>query len=365
MKVLLCSRNLILRNILATFFLTLPVLILSAQPLRVGIAGLSHDHVNGIMHQYKNGEVIIAGIAEADDNLVQRFKKTYQLPDSLFYKTITDMLSHIKPDAVLAYNAIADHLSVVEACAPKGISVMVEKPLATTVEQTDRMAALVKQYHIKLLTNYETTWYGSLQQAYKMVQDNAIGNIRKIIFHTGHQGPKEIGCSADFLQWLTDPVKNGGGALTDFGCYGANIMTWLMGGKAPIAVTCITRHIKPDIYPKVDDDATIMLEYPDATGIIEASWNWPYGMKEMEVFGQKSSLHEVNGNVLEKRDNASYYLIDYKQDIYRNNLIYLHDVLNGTLKPDNDLSSLENNLIVVKILDAARRSAKEGKRVTL
>jgi len=225
MKVLLCSRNLILRNILATFFLTLPVLILSAQPLRVGIAGLSHDHVNGIMHQYKNGEVIIAGIAEADDNLVQRFKKTYQLPDSLFYKTITDMLSHIKPDAVLAYNAIADHLSVVEACAPKGISVMVEKPLATTVEQTDRMAALVKQYHIKLLTNYETTWYGSLQQAYKMVQDNAIGNIRKIIFHTGHQGPKEIGCSADFLQWLTDPVKNGGGALTDFGCYGANIMT--------------------------------------------------------------------------------------------------------------------------------------------
>ena len=79
------------------------------------------------------------------------------------------MLEHIKPDAVLAYNAIADHLAVVEACAPKGVSVMVEKPLATTVKQAERMKALVDQYHIHLLTNYETTWYSSNQQIYEMV----------------------------------------------------------------------------------------------------------------------------------------------------------------------------------------------------
>ena len=79
------------------------------------------------------------------------------------------MLEHVKPDAVLAYNAIADHLSVVEACAPKGISVMVEKPLATTVAQAERIAALAKQYHIQVLTNYETTWYPSNQQVYEMV----------------------------------------------------------------------------------------------------------------------------------------------------------------------------------------------------
>ena len=250
------------------------------QPLRVGIAGLSHDHVNGIMNQYKKGEVIIIGIAEADAQLVQRIKKTFQLPDSIFYTTISGMLEHIKPDAVLAYNAIADHLAVVEACAPKGISVMVEKPLATTVQQADRMEALVKQYHIQLLTNYETTWYSSNQQLYEMVNGEHIaGNIRKMVVHMGHQGPKEIGCTTDFLQWLTDPVKNGGGALIDFGCYGANLMTWLMDGKAPISVTAVTKQIKPKIYPKVDDDATILLEYPDATGIVEASWNWPYNIR--------------------------------------------------------------------------------------
>src|ERR1700678_339544 len=227
--------------------------------LRVGVAGLTHDHVHNIMHQFKNGQVIIVGIAEADTQLVARYKRSYQLPDSLFYNDLPSLISHTHPDAVLAYNAIAQHLGVVEICAPLGISVMVEKPLATTVSDATRIAALARQYHIQVLTNYETTWYNTNQQIFEMVNEqHAIGDIRKMIVHDGHQGPKEIGCSPDFLNWLTDPVKNGGGALRDFGCYGANLMTWLMNGQAPISVTALTHHIKPSIYPKVEDDATIL-----------------------------------------------------------------------------------------------------------
>jgi predicted dehydrogenase len=339
---------------------------LAQQPLRVGIAGLKHDHVYGLMENYKKGRVIILGIAESDRQLAQRYKQRYQLPDSLFYTSISAMLDHIKPDAVLAFNPISEHLAVVEACAPRGISVMVEKPLATTVQQATRMKALVDQYHIHLLTNYETTWYASNQQVYKMVYDqDKIGDIRKMVVHDGHQGPKEIGCSPDFLKWLTDPVKNGGGALMDFGCYGANLMTWLMKGKAPIAVTAITRHYKPDVYPKVDDDATILLEYPGAVGQIEASWNWPFGIKDLEVFGVKGYLHALNGNELQERMENSYDPVKLSPPEYTDNLTYLADVLNGKIHPENDLSSLENNLIVVRILEAAKRSAREGKKIVL
>jgi len=337
-----------------------------AQPLRVGIAGLKHDHVLGIMGQYKSGKVIIAGIAEADEQLVQRYKQRFQLPDSIFYKNVSSMLEHIKPDAVLAYNPISEHLSVVEACAPKGISVMVEKPLATTLAQAMRIAQLAKQYHIQVLTNYETTWYPSNHQVYDVIhRDHAIGEIRKMVVHSGHQGPIEIGCSPDFLKWLTDPVKNGGGAVMDFGCYGANLMTWLMNGKAPIAVIAITRHIKPDLYPNVDDDATILLEYPGATGIIEASWNWPFGIKDLEVFGQKSYLHALNANALEKRDSNKLYPVILNPAPYPDNLSYLAAALKGDIHDSNDLSSLENNLIVVRILEAARESAREGKKIVL
>ena len=222
----------------ASFRKTLPTLLIALllttvgfgqKVLRVGVAGLTHDHVHNIMHQFKTGEVIIAGIAESDPQLVARYKKSYQLPDSLFYPSLPELIEHTHPDAVLAYNAISEHLGVVEICAPKGIPVMVEKPLTTTVKDAERIATLAAQYHIRVLTNYETTWYDTNQQIFEMVNEqHAIGDPRKMIVHDGHQGPKEIGCSPDFLNWLTDPVKNGGGASRDFGCYGADLMTWLM-----------------------------------------------------------------------------------------------------------------------------------------
>jgi len=339
---------------------------LGQKVLRVGVAGLTHDHVHNIMHQFKNGEVIIAGIAESDPQLIARYKKSYQLPDSLFYNTLPELIAHTHPDAVLAYNAISEHIGVVEICAPLGISVMVEKPLATTVKDANRIAALAQQYHIHVLTNYETTWYDTNQQIYEMVNgQHAIGDTRKMIVHDGHQGPKEIGCSPDFLNWLTDPVKNGGGALRDFGCYGANLMTWLMNGQAPISVTALTHHIKPSIYPKVEDDATILLEYPNATGIIEASWNWPFSIKDWEVFGTTGYLHALNDKELLERTKRSYDSVTVHPFRYRDNIAYLADVLSGKTDPGNDLSSLPNNLIVVRILEAATRSAKEGRRIVL
>ena len=354
-----------MKNILCSLLL-LSSFIASAQLLKVGVAGLSHDHANGLMNHYKRGEVILLGIAESDANLVARYKSKFQLPDSIFYEDISSMLEKIKPDAVLAYNAISEHIDVVEACAPKGISVMVEKPLATTVKMAERMKALAEQYKIHLLTNYETTWYASNHQLHDMVKkQHTIGDIRKMVVHDGHQGPKEIGCSAEFLAWLTDPEKNGGGALVDFGCYGANLMTWLMDGKPPIAVTAITRQIKPDVYPKVDDEATILLEYPEATGIIEASWNWPFGIKDLEVYGKTGYLHSLNSKTLQQRNKDTYENVEVKPLIYQNNLVYLAAVLRGEIKPESDLSSLNNNIIVVRILEAARRSAKEGRRIVL
>ncbi|TCD15827.1 Gfo/Idh/MocA family oxidoreductase [Pedobacter psychrodurus] len=340
------------------------------QKLNVAIAGLTHDHVYLIMNSYQKAEVNIIGIAESNPELVNRFKNRYKIPDSIFYNNLTDLLKKKKPDVVLAYNAISEHLAVVEVAAPLGISVMVEKPLAITVKQAERMAALATAYKVHVLTNYETTWYPSNQELFKDIKEaNTIGAISKIIVHDGHQGPKEIGVSAAFLSWLTDPNQNGGGALVDFGCYGANLMTWLMDGKAPISVTAITHQIKKDVYPNVDDDATILLEYPSATGIIEASWNWPFSIKDMEVFGTNGYIQAVNDKTLRLKNNgkSDYKIYQAKtlKPIYSNHLSYLSAVLKGEINPANDLSSLSNNLIVVKILAAAKKSAKTGKKVIL
>ncbi|RZK78153.1 MAG: Gfo/Idh/MocA family oxidoreductase [Pedobacter sp.] len=357
-----------MKQLILLFFAFLSINLNAQTKLNVAVAGLNHDHVYLIMNSFQKNEVNIVGIAEANKDLVERFKKRFSLPDNIFYSDIKALLKDKKPDVVLAYNAIADHLAVVEAAAPLGISVMVEKPLAVSVKHAERMAQLARQHKIHLLTNYETTWYSSNQEAYTRVKtDKSIGEIRKIVAHDGHEGPKEIGVSKEFLSWLTDPIQNGGGAIIDFGCYGANLMTWLMNGEAPLSVTAVTKQIKKDVYPNVDDDATIVLEYPTATGIIEGSWNWPFSIKDLEIFGQTGYIQAVNPNTLriKNRGDNDYKTISAKplEEAYRDHLNYLSRVLKNEINPTNDLSSLENNLIVVKILEAAKQSAKEGKKI--
>jgi predicted dehydrogenase len=342
--------------------------LVSAQKLKVCVVGLNHDHIYGILNARKNGQVDIIGISEPNKELWAKYGKMFNIPDSLFYTDIKTMLKNKKPDAVLAYNAVGNHVDVVEVCAPLGLPVMVEKPLAATLKQAKRMEELTDKYHTRLLTNYETTWYASGKFIYDEVANDSIGPIKKMVVHDGHQGPKEIGCSKEFLAWLTDPVLNGAGALNDFGCYGADLMTWLMHGQKPIAVTAVTHQYKPNVYPKVDDDATILVEYPKAMGQIEASWNWPFSIKDMEVFGEHGYLHSLNGTDVDIRMRENRRSSIKAQALpapINDPLVYLEAVLRGKIPGTDDQPSLKYNMIVMQILDAAKRSAKEGKRIVL
>src|SRR5262249_54031763 len=310
----------------------------------------------------------IVGIVEPDQKLVAQAARRYKLRTELFYSSLEDLLAKTNAQAVATFTSTFDHKRVVETCAPHGVHVMMEKPLAVNMEHARAMAAAAKKGNVHLLVNYETTWYTANQAAYKLVHEqNAIGDLRRFVIHDGHQGPKEIGCPPEFLEWLTDPVLNGAGALTDFGCYGADLMTWLMKGERPTSVFAVTQHIKPDVYPKVEDEATIVVTYPKAQGIIQASWNWPYNRKDMEIYGkdgyvlvpQNNQLRILKGNQPETQQTVPP-LTGPESDP----LSCLVAVVHGALKPSG-LTSLDINLTVVEILDAARKSAATGRRVNL
>jgi predicted dehydrogenase len=337
-------------------------------PLRVALAGLAHGHAFGFFDQFqKRTDLQVVGIAEADKQLAAQFQKKYGLASSIFYSDLEEMLKATHAQAVLAYTNTFDHRRVVEICARYGIPVMMEKPLAVSLEDARAIEKAAHAGKIQVLVNYETTWYRSNQAAYDVAHDNSIGEIRKIIVHDGHSGPKEIGVGPEFLAWLVDPKLNGAGALFDFGCYGADLATWLMDGRRPGSVTAVTQQIKPDIYPRVDDEATIILTYPHAQAIIQASWNWPFSRKDMEVYGQKGYAITVGRDLLrvrlpgqEEKPVDSPPLPKTNED----SVSYLRAVLLDGAKPDV-LSSLETNVIVTEILDAARRSAVTGRTISL
>ncbi len=341
----------------------------SKKPLRVAVIGLVHAHVHWILGRENRGDIEIVGIAEPNRDLATAYSKQHGYSMDIVYRTMEEMIEKTKPEAVLAFNNIFDHLKVVEYCAPRGIHVMVEKPLAVSLEHADKMLALAKKYNIQLLTNYETTWYGSNEKAFQLVDnENMIGDIRKIVFHTGHPGPIEIGCNPEFLEWLTDPVLNGGGALTDFGCYGANLATWLLKGEHPQTVTAITQQMKPQLYPKVEDEATIILTYKRAQVIIQASWNWPYSRKDMEVYGVKGFVFCKDGtNMLLRKDEKSPVetVVAPGLPLDRNDpFVYFANVIRGNIQMKTyDLSAPANNEIMMMILEAAKASANSGKTI--
>ena len=339
-------------------------------PLRLAVAGATHGHVGWILGRKDKTDVALLGVYEPDTELTQRYIKQYNLSPDIFFTDLTKMLDKVKPEAVVAFGSIYEHMAAVEACAPRGIHVMVEKPLATTNAHALKMEQLAKKHKIHLLTNYETSWYPTTEKAYRLVNDSSyVGKIRKVIIRDGHEGPKEIGVGKEFLTWLTDPLQNGGGALIDFGCYGANIMTYLMRGQPPISVTAVTQQLKPAIYPKVDDDATIIVAYPDAQCVIQASWNWPFGRKDMDVYGETGYILVSNNTKMMVRNTKSggqksREVTLAEVGVYQDPFSYFADVVKGKIQvPKNGLYSLENNLTVVRILDAARESAKTGKTV--
>jgi predicted dehydrogenase len=245
---------------------------------------------------------------------------------------------------------------------------MMEKPLAVNLNNARAIETASKTGRIHVLVNYETTWYPGNHAAYALVHsEHAIGDLQKIVVHDGHRGPREIGCSEDFLAWLTDPVLNGGGALTDFGCYGADLITWLMEGKRPTSVFAVVQKIKPDVYPKVEDEATIVLTYPQAQGIIQASWNWPFDRKDMEVYGKSGYVLVPRGDLLRIRKPNATEIESIPSALTNPNadpLSYLAAVVMGKVQPSG-LSSLAINMVATEILDAARESAQTGKRVDL
>ncbi len=344
-----------------------------SESLKIGVIGLTHTHVHWIFGSVERGDFEIAGIVEPNRELAKRYADQYNYPMDKVYNSMEELVDGQNLEAVTAFGSIYDHLKIVEFFAPKGIHVMVEKPLAVSMDHANKMKALAEKHGIWLLTNYETTWYPTNHKTRQLIREEYVGAMRKVIVRDGHRGPKKIGVDDEFLVWLTDPELNGGGAITDFGCYGANLITWLLEGARPRSVTAITQQLQPENNPKVDDEAIILLQYDSMVGVIQASWNWPIGRKDMEVHGLKGTIFSDNRHDLRVRIAEGYdgfeeenMKLEEREKPYDDPFSYFAAVIRGAITPERyDLSSLENNLMVMEILDAARSSALAGKAVKL
>ena len=340
-----------------------------APRLRIAIAGLVHGHVRGHMNaMVKHTDIELVGVFDESAALRQKFAETHEIDGAKMFDDLDRLLTTARPEALVVYSNTFDHLKIIEVAASHGVHVMVEKPLAVSTAHARAIAAAAARGKIHVLVNYETTWYRSHRTIWRLMhEEKSGGRIRKIVAMDGHFGPKEIGTQPEFFEWLSDPVRNGAGALYDFGCYGANIATWLLDNERPLRVTAVTQRHKPAVYPKVDDEATIVIEYAGAQAIVQASWNWPDHRKDLEVYTESGAAWATGGAAvrakLRGQPIADVPVEDWPAD-EQDALNYLTAVVRGRLVPSGP-TSLENNVIVSEILDAARESANTGRTVVL
>jgi predicted dehydrogenase len=356
----------------------LPVAARAQTPLRVLIVGLVHGHVAGFLNggalvpaggAMHRPDVQVVGVVEGDDELFERYAARYHWPARLRFKSVEEAAERVHPQAALIFTSTAGHTEAVKKCAALRIHVMMEKPMAVSYKDALAIAEAGRQAHIHVLTDYETSWYASNKAAYDLVKENRLGALTKAVVRDGHSGPAKIHVAPEFFRWLTDPKENGAGALYDFGCYGADLMTWLLNGEAPVSVSAITKHLQPAVYPKVDDEADVLVNYANAVAILQGSWNWPFNVKDMDVYGVTGYAKTVGPRQVNMRlaHETEEHSITPAAPVppYDDPLHYLAAVIRGELDEGNDVSSLKVNIIVSEILDAARRSAESGRVVTL
>jgi predicted dehydrogenase len=348
------------------------------QALRVAIIGLVHGHVGGFLSggalvpaggAIHRPDVAIVGVVEQDDKLFHSYAKRYGWQDSIRYRSIDELASQAHPQAALVFTSTAGHTEVVKECAAHGIHVMMEKPMAVSYQDALAMADAAQRGHVHVLVDYETSWYPSNTAAFDLLKQQSIGALTKTVFRDGHEGPVKIHVQPEFLHWLTDPTENGAGALYDFGCYGADLTTWLMHGEVPVSVSATTKQLQPDLYPKVDDESNVVVNYKNAVAILQGSWTWPFSVKDMDVYAKTGYVKTFGSSQIEvrragektgKTSSPSALKAPYDDPLH-----YLGAVIRGEIEEGDDVSSLKTNVTVSEILDAARRSARTGQTVTL
>ena len=346
------------------FMSMLSVATCSGQQYKIVIVGLVHSHVWGHLATIlKSRDVKLVGVAEPNTALLAEAEKAGVDKSLLTTEAYTQLLDRTKPEIVWAFVENNRHLEIVKACAPRKINVIFEKPLASTGADAREVKKLADQYGIRVQTNYQMAWWPANYVA-KKAAETELGEVYRLHGIVGHGGPGSQGPRNQyFFAWLTDPVKNGAGALMDFGCYNALWSLWYLG--KPDTVYAHANHLRPETFPRVEDNADLVLGYKNGVGIFEASWDLPRSYQDLEVYGLKGSVYmEQRSVTLQKGKEKRTLDLSPLPPEESEPVAYMAGRIRHN-KPIEGITATGINVGVIEIIDAAKESIASGKTVKL
>ena len=368
---------------------------------RIGVIGFGHMHVNHLLERFaahRQAELVACADTPplVPELRTARYTRAWNLRHALddlgmprAYDDYGEMLEQERLDIVICCAENAQHPAVVAACAQKGVHVMIEKPMASSLQDGLRMARSARAAGIELIVNWPITWQPASHKAKQLIDDGAIGRVLTVKWRGGHLGPLGAGVSHPggdeggqaLARKLTGVERGaswwhqraaGGGAMLDYCCYGSLVARWLVGESATVVMGM--RANLNSKWGDAEDNAAMIIRFPQAMALCEASWTTldhgvspgpiVYGTEGTLAVDKESADQAAQVRVERGAGRTEYHacgpLPPDRMDIAQE---FIHRLETGD--PLHQTLDLDFNLEVMAILDAGLRSAESGRMETV
>jgi predicted dehydrogenase len=266
---------------------------MAVAPVRFGLLGVAHDHasfwalaING------SSDAVLAGIWDHDAG---RGAGAASRHGTRFVADLAALLGDC--DAVGITAETVHHAALTEAAAAAGVHVLCEKPMATTLEECERMERAVTRAGVTFVQNYPKRFDPAHQELVESVGRGDLGEVRLVRVRHGHDHGLD---PAFWSRWYTDPALSGGGALLDEGVHAADLVRWLLGEPLAVWATTFRRADRP-----VEDGAIAVFTFESgARAEVTTGWVFAAAEQSVEVFGSAGTA-VLSGVDLASRDFAS------------------------------------------------------------
>jgi predicted dehydrogenase len=357
----------------------------SERQWRIAVIGFSHMHAGDqIRLALDHPAAELVGLWDERRSQVETVVADLGLDDSLVFDDLDDVLKRGRPDIAVICSTTTEHVDLVRRIAPHGIHIMLEKPFATSLKDSDAMIAAAREGGIALTVNWPLAWYPSHRTAHRLVSTGAIGAVTEVHYYDGNRGPLNHGHDKKAVATANDlSVKSaawwysrqhGGGSLLDYLGYGATLATWFRDGELPRSVYAAT-HVPPGL--EVDEQSVVIARYDNGLSVLQTKWGtfsdpWdiqPYPRCGFVIVGSAGTIltedyapHVHLQTAAEPRPRA--VPIDDLPAAERGGLAFLIDRLE-TGEPIDGPSSWQLSRKGQQIVDAAMISASSGESVTI
>ncbi|MBC7758954.1 MAG: Gfo/Idh/MocA family oxidoreductase [Phormidesmis sp. FL-bin-119] len=294
--------------------------------LRMGMVGGGKDAFIGAIHRIAanmDGLVeLSAGALSINPEIARESGKMLFLAEERTYLTYDEMIekeSKLPPDKKIDFVTIVTpnyaHFAPAMMALDNGFHVVIEKPIAFTLDEAKQLSQKVKETGLILLLTHTYAGYPMVKQAKQMIKDGTLGNVRKIWVEYPQGWLSRLSEREGNAQaaWRTDPKKSGkSGSMGDIGTHAAHLAEYISGLK--ITKVCADLNIVVE-GRQLDDDGNVLLKFDNgANGVLMASQvaAGEENALKIRVYGENGGLewaqHEPNTLVVKWLDRPTEIL---------------------------------------------------------